>query len=238
MHRQLTTSRQLLEALADRAALWEDEDEHHQQHQEQQQQQQQQQHQHAHHRITLGSAHPALASTSAPPVGLTTVAAVVTAATAAAAAAAAGRGEGGGATRGSSVNGSAAASASGAGGTGQHSQQAQQPWQAAHLPTDSTTNARLQLLRLQHALCPLSRSVAAAQGGASALLHEDDLKPHAAPKAKQVYDTLVRCVCARLWLCVCVCVCVRACVCVCVCVCVCAYGRGWLGGVSLVASLA
>jgi hypothetical protein len=41
---------------------------------------------------------------------------------------------------------------------------------------------------LQHALFPLTRSLQQGEGA----LHDDDLRPHASPKAKQVYETLVR----------------------------------------------
>jgi hypothetical protein len=46
---------------------------------------------------------------------------------------------------------------------------------------------RHQLLLLQQALFPLTRSQHHGEAG----LRDDDLRPHANPKAKQVYDTLV-----------------------------------------------
>jgi hypothetical protein len=52
----------------------------------------------------------------------------------------------------------------------------------------SPSRTRHQLLLLQHALFPLTRSCQ--QGNAA--LRDDDLRPHAAPKAKQLYDMLVR----------------------------------------------
>lgn len=51
----------------------------------------------------------------------------------------------------------------------------------------SPSRTRHQLLLLQHALFPLTRSCQ--QGDAA--LRDDDLRPHAPPKAKQLYDTLV-----------------------------------------------
>lgn len=54
---------------------------------------------------------------------------------------------------------------------------------------DSTSIKQHQLLLLQQALFPLTRSQHKGEGG---VLRDDDLRPHAAPKAQQVYDTLVR----------------------------------------------
>lgn len=51
---------------------------------------------------------------------------------------------------------------------------------------------RHQLLLLQHALFPLTRSCQQGDAG----LRDDDLRPHASPKAKQLYDTLVGAVCS------------------------------------------
>jgi hypothetical protein len=50
----------------------------------------------------------------------------------------------------------------------------------------SQAHGRHQLLLLQQALFPLTRS-----NKAAAALGDDDLRPHATPKAKEIYDTLV-----------------------------------------------
>lgn len=50
----------------------------------------------------------------------------------------------------------------------------------------SQAHGRRQLLLLQQALFPLTRSHKADAG-----LGDDDLQPHATPKAKEIYDTLV-----------------------------------------------
>lgn len=56
--------------------------------------------------------------------------------------------------------------------------------------SSSSVAKRHQLMLLQQALFPLTRSRLC-----EAVLRDDDLRPHAEPKAKQLYETLVRFVC-------------------------------------------